>query len=109
MDEQNEDRTSRRKFLTRTGLAGAAAVVATPAAAKVAPSEAEFSPEQISKLEGIVKNFITNAKAANTQALGDTLALMGHGSHNNESGAVPKSRKAPKAPTIKAPTTKQGG
>ena len=94
MDEQNEDRTSRRKFLTRAGLAGAAAVVATPAAAKVAPSETEFSSDQISKLEEIVKNFITNAKAADTQPLGSTLALMGHGSHNNEN-AVPKSRSAP--------------
>jgi len=95
MDEQNEDRTSRRKFLTRAGLAGAAAVVATPAAAKVAPSETEFSQEQISKLEEIVKNFITNARAADTQPLGSTLALMGHGSHNNENGATPKSRSAP--------------
>ena len=55
MDEQNEDRTSRRKFLTGASLAGAAAVVATPAAAKLAPSGSEFSPEQISKLEEVVK------------------------------------------------------
>ena len=55
----------------------------------------QFSQEQISKLEEIVKNFITNARAADNQPLGSTLALMGHGSHNNENGATPKSRSAP--------------
>ncbi|MGH9693609.1 MAG: twin-arginine translocation signal domain-containing protein [Bryobacteraceae bacterium] len=95
MDKENEDRKSRRKFLTGAGLAGAAAVVATPAVAKVTSAEDEFSPEQISKLEEIVRNFITNAKATNTEPLGSTLALMGHGSHNNENGATPKSRNAP--------------
>ena len=96
MDEQNEDRTSRRKFLTGASLAGAAAVVATPAAAKVASSGTDFSPEQISKLEEVVKNFVTNAKATNTEPLGSALALAGHGSHYNEAaGAAPKSRNAP--------------
>ncbi len=101
MDGHNEDTTSRRKFLAGAGLAGAAAVVATPAAANAVPTQGEFSPEQISKLEEIVKNFITNAKAANIQPLGSSLALMGHGSHNNESGVVPK-RNAPAAAKKKA-------
>ena len=94
MDKENEDRKSRRKFLTGAGLAGAAAVVATPAVAKVTSAEDEFSPEQISKLEEIVRNFITNAKATNTEPLGSTLALMGHGSHNNENASSEKPKRA---------------
>src|SRR5687767_9308487 len=90
MNDQNEDHSSRRKFLTATGLAGAAAVAAAarPVAAKVAPIETEFSPDQISKLEDIVKNFITNAKETDPQQSGITLAAMkGHGSHYNENAA----------------------
>ena len=99
MDGQNEDHTSRRKFLTGAGLAGAAAVVATPAAANVVPPLAGFSPEQISKLEEILKNFITNAEAANIQPLGPALALMGHGSHNNDTQLLQKAPTLKKAPT----------
>jgi len=91
MNEHNEDDNSRRKFLTGAGLAGVAAVAATPAAAT--PSEAAFSPEQVSKLEEIVKNFITNAKATNTEPL-SSLAMKGHGSHVNENGSLPP-RNAP--------------
>ena len=93
MNEQNEDDNSRRKFLTGAGLAGVAAVAVTPAAAKVTPSEAAFSPEQVSKLEEIVKNFITKAKATNTEPL-SSLAMKGHGSHVNENGSLPP-RNAP--------------
>ena len=83
MSGQNEDQTSRRKFLKGAGLVGAA-TVATPAAANTVPSQSEWSPEQISKLEEIVKNFITNAQASNIQPLDSCARLMGHGSHNNE-------------------------
>jgi TAT (twin-arginine translocation) pathway signal sequence len=98
MGGQNEDQTSRRKFLKGAGLVGAAAV--TPAAANAVP-QTEWSPEQVSKLEEIVRNFITNAQDANIQPLGSTLALMGHGSHNNEGAS--RSRAAPSrtAPTRK--------
>jgi hypothetical protein len=102
----NEDQNSRRKFLTQAGLVGAAAVVSTPAAANPGPPQTELSPEQISKLEEIVKNFITNAQAAKIQPLGSTLALMGHGSHNNEAAAPRAPRQ--QAPTLqKAPTRKK--
>lgn len=66
MDGQRDEQ-SRRKFLTGAGVVGAAAAVAGSAAAKTAavPPQTELSPAQISKLEEIVKNFITNAKATN--------------------------------------------
>ncbi|TMK01018.1 MAG: twin-arginine translocation signal domain-containing protein [Alphaproteobacteria bacterium] len=97
MSGQNEDQTSRRKFLKGAGLVGAA-TVATPAAANTVPSQSEWSPEQISKLEEIVKNFITNAQASNIQPLDSCARLMGHGSHNNEGSrarAAPATRTAP--------------
>src|SRR5207253_9970220 len=75
-----------------------AATVATPAAANTVPSQSEWSPEQISKLEEIVKNFITNAQASNIQPLDSCARLMGHGSHNNEGSrarAAPATRTAP--------------
>jgi hypothetical protein len=84
---QNKKQTSRRKFLTGSGFVGAATV--TPAAAKAVP-QSEWSPEQISKLEEIVRDFVTNAEGANIQPLGSTLALAGHGSHNNAGGASPR-------------------
>src|SRR5262249_57960951 len=56
---QNKKQTSRRKFLTGAGFVGAAMV--TPAAAKAVP-QSEWSPEQISKLEEIVRDFVTNAE-----------------------------------------------
>ena len=95
MDGQNEDKTSRRKFLTGAGIVGAAAAVTAPAAANAVTQQTELSPEQISKLEGIVKNFITNAEKANIQPLGPALALMGHGSHNNEVGEAPTREMVP--------------
>jgi len=97
MSGQNEDQASRRKFLKGAGLVGAA-TVATPAAANTVPSQSEWSPEQISKLEEIVKNFITNAQASNIQPLDSCARLMGHGSHNNEGSrarAAPATRTAP--------------
>jgi hypothetical protein len=89
MDGQNEDQNSRRKFLKGAGLIGAAAV-ATPAAAMATTQQTELSPEQISKLEEIVKNFITNAQAKDAQSFGPTLAAMsGHSnvSHVNDNAA----------------------
>jgi len=104
---QNKKQTSRRKFVTGAGFVGAAMV--TPAAAKAVP-QSEWSPEQISKLEEIVRDFVTNAEGANIQPLGSTLALAGHGSHNNAGGCFPpppRSRTAPIKTTPTSPSRKK--
>jgi hypothetical protein len=106
MDGQNEDQTSRRKFIGRAGLAGAAAAVATPAVASAVQTQTEFSPDQISKLEEIVKNFVTNAQGSNIQPLGPALALAGHGSHYNEANGVAPSKELPAAPSKESPPPK---
>ena len=105
MDGPNEDQTSRRKFIGAAGIAGAAAAVATPAAANALQTQTEFSPDQISKLEEIVKNFVTNAQGSNIQPLGPALALAGHGSHYNENSVAEPTREVPTAPSKGTPAT----
>lgn len=46
---------------------------------------ADLTPDQLLQLEDLVKNFISNVKAANIEPLETMLQMMGHGSHVNNS------------------------
>ena len=46
--------------------------------------QVEVSCNEISKLEEILKNYITNAQAANIEPLAPILTMMYHSSHNND-------------------------
>lgn len=63
--------------------------------ARVAPRYGELSAEQISELESIVKNFVSNIEGAGIESLDKILPMMGHGSHNNDSPQIvaPKKKK----------------
>ena len=87
---QNKKQTSRRKFLTGAGFVGAATV--TPAVAK-AVRQSEWSPEQISKLEEIVRDF-----GANIQPLGSLSHCF---------PPPPRSRTAPIKTTPTSPSRKK--
>jgi len=41
----------------------------------------DLTPDQLLQLEDLVKNFISNIKAANIEPLETMLQMMGHGSH----------------------------
>jgi hypothetical protein len=45
----------------------------------------DLTPDQLLQLEALVKNFISNVKAANIEPLETMLQMMGHGSHVNNS------------------------
>ncbi|HEU4358689.1 MAG TPA: hypothetical protein VFR54_09555 [Xanthobacteraceae bacterium] len=45
----------------------------------------DLTPDQLLQLEDLVKNFISNVKAANIEPLETMLQMMGHGSHVNNS------------------------
>ena len=45
----------------------------------------DLTPDQLLQLGYLVKNFISNVKAANIEPLETMLQMMGHGSHVNNS------------------------
>ena len=51
---------------------------------QAAPQYAELSDEQLSELEKVVKDFVSNVEGAGIETLDTILPMMGHGSHFND-------------------------
>jgi hypothetical protein len=66
--------------------------------ARTSPHYGELSAEQLSELERVVKDFVSNVEGAGIESLDKILPMMGHGSHANSAPATPKTPKKPKGP-----------